>query len=322
MKKKLILGMTVLFMIIAVIFIACPSDSGGGSADSDDGDEVETTDPNAPIINTDGKEGEAIIQDTDLVLTVTVPNVEDESLLRYQWYWNEVNSNQNGHIILGADKKDYTPPTDVPGILYYYVEVIFPDPDMPHLFSKPIKVEVLPKEEGKIYAQRPQITAQPESKAYLAGTSPDEVEELTLTAILPQPSLASAGTLACQWYKNSEPDKETAEPIGDIVESTNGTIISICKPDISEEGTIYYFAEITNTIPEGENVVEAVGTRSSGFAIISVIVNALPPVITVKPESKLYGTKADFETAVTQNKAALSVTASSPDGEPPHTSGI
>jgi len=302
MKKKLILGMTVLFMIIAVIFVACPSgDSGGSSADAEDPEEIE--DPNAPIINTDTKEGEAIVQDGGVTLTVTVPNA-DESTLKYQWYVNTVNSNEGGTKINGATQKTYDPPTDVPGIFYYYVEVIFPDPDIPHLWSKPKKVEVIAKVEGKIYAQRPIINFADQDKAYLVGDS--DVNDLTVTATLNN-SAAGAGTLACQWYKNNEPDNETGTPIGSIVESSTGTITASFKPDVSVANTTtYYYVEITNTIPPGENVERTSESRTSGFVVINVVEDAQDPVIKPLQQQPIYETP-------TQSGNPLTVVVESPE---------
>jgi len=305
MKKKLILGMTVLFMIIAVIFIACPSDSGGSSADTDDPEEIE--DPNAPIINTDTKEGEAIVQDEGVTLTVTVPNA-DEGTLRYQWYVNTVDSIEGGSKIIGVEgtKKTYNPPTDVPGIFYYYVEVIFPDPDTPHLWSKPKKIEVIAKVEGKIYAQRPIINNTDQNKAYLLGDT--DVTDLTLTATLNN-SAAGAGTLACQWYKNSEPDNETGTPIGSIVESSTGTITASCTPDISVVNTTtYYYLIVINTIPPGENVERTSESRTSGFVVIDVVPEAQEPVINPLEQRAIYETLNDWASA-----PPLTVEAESPE---------
>jgi hypothetical protein len=43
--------------------------------------------------------------------------------LSYQWFSNTVNNNTTGTIIPGATSSIFTPPSDVPGTVYYYVEI-------------------------------------------------------------------------------------------------------------------------------------------------------------------------------------------------------
>jgi len=55
-------------------------------------------------------------------MTVTAI-VSNGGKLSYQWYSNDIDSNEEGEIIQGATEEDYTPPTDQTGVTYYYVVV-------------------------------------------------------------------------------------------------------------------------------------------------------------------------------------------------------
>ncbi|WP_312922422.1 hypothetical protein [Empedobacter brevis] len=47
-------------------------------------------------------------------------NVDDNSIVSYQWYRNNTNTSSGGTIITGATSFSYDPPTDVVGTQYYY----------------------------------------------------------------------------------------------------------------------------------------------------------------------------------------------------------
>ncbi|MGV0830681.1 hypothetical protein ACTS9D_00480 [Empedobacter brevis] len=53
----------------------------------------------------------------DDILTI---NVDNNSIVSYQWYRNTNNTSNGGTIIIGATSFSYNPPTDVVGTQYYY----------------------------------------------------------------------------------------------------------------------------------------------------------------------------------------------------------
>jgi len=290
MKKKLILGMTVLFMIIAVIFAACPSDSGGGSAESSDYSEED--DDNGQDIISPNKNPEVLVEGDNIALTVSVGDDKDPAV-EWQWYVNTENSNKGGKIIKGATTAEYNPPS-TPGTFYYYVEVTLQSGKL--VTSKPVKVVVAPN--GLVNAQYPVITAHPQDKmVYLEG----ETLPLAMTVAASNPD-GDKGNLSYQWYQNDANNNTTGTAITGATERSYTPIILNL-----DAGETYFYVEVTNTLKEdnGDGGYKD-RTSKSNVAAIEVIAKAKAPVITVHPVSALY-----FRG---QTATPLTVTATSPDG--------
>jgi len=101
--------------------------------------------PPLPIIAiTDASiDPEAVLEDTELTLTVVFPyEDEDNPVVAYRWYVNDVDSNSGGRQMVGATLKDCAPPTDRVQTLWYYVEIYFEDGR--GYRTPPFKVTVIP----------------------------------------------------------------------------------------------------------------------------------------------------------------------------------
>jgi hypothetical protein len=75
-----------------------------------------------PVIITHPRSAVYTVGATANAMTVTA-SVNDGSALSYQWYFNDVNKNTDGHLIPGATGTNYVPPTDHESITYYYAVV-------------------------------------------------------------------------------------------------------------------------------------------------------------------------------------------------------
>ena len=98
-----------------------------------------------------------------------------------------------------------------------------------------LTLEKMPKEDT------PRIIYQPQDASYTLAEK--TAEPLTVTA-------SANGELSYQWYQNSANSKEGASPI------ENATTASYV-PDISREGTTYYYCRITNQGASANNVTES-----------------------------------------------------------------
>jgi len=281
MKKKLILGMTVLFMIIAVVFAACPSDSGGSSADDeyigDDDEYPEGT----PVINPSSNPDTTLEGDNlELTVIVVVPGVDPETY-SYQWYYSESDSYEGGKPIPNATSQTFYPPTEdnnpyelnvVGRTLWYYAVVTIPGIEDP-LYSRRQKVTVNPKVAGMIYAKSPTITFNNTDAVYLQDAV--FVDALTVTAAVTSANPAEIGDITYQWYSTDDEKKSSGRPI-------TGAAGTSYIPDVSDVCVTWYYVEVTNTIPSGENVGREKAAVTSELVKIEVKrgVNAQKPEIT------------------------------------------
>ena len=116
-------------------------------------------------------------------------------------------------------------------------------------------------------AEQPIISQQPLSRNYRLGDTP---VSLTITA-----SNNDSGSLSVKWYKNSS-DKN----YGGIYISEGFSVI----PDLSEVGTYYYYAIVTNTLCSKVGV-KTVTTQSSKCTDIAKIVISEPVLSGIEIDS-------------------------------------
>jgi len=329
MKKKLILGMTVLFMIIAVMFIACPGDSSSGGGD--DAAEEENRDnpvilPGSGTQNPDGKGGVLLMEGEDVVLTV---NVTEEDVT-YQWYMQykapgdetaAVHDLNDTYKIANATRQSYKLVPNKNGTYFLYVKITYDDGSIK--VSAILRVRVTDIPPNSTVAAKPVLTA-PASAAYFAGTPAGEVADLVVRVTVTEKETSTetgitrekVGAVEYVWGMTTGGDDDAVEVPG-TTGTRDGTgnyeATLTYKPDASTAGTTYYYLKVTNTIPAGENVPEAFRSRferSLPAARIDVVEKAKPPKINTQPAEKLYTTEASFNTT----KVALRVAAVSQDG--------
>jgi hypothetical protein len=113
-----------------------------------------------------------------------------------------------------------------------------------------------------VNAKNPTISAHPASAVYTGGAS--AATPLTVTAASPD-----GGTLTYQWYSNTV----TGYAGGTAI--TNETTASY-TPNISADGTTYYWVTVTNTIADNSDGGTKTATLQSGIA--SIVVSSVPLV--------------------------------------------
>jgi len=277
MKRKLLFGMTVLFMIIAVVFVACPAEESSGSSSSSDDDQGEAPGSKDPVIKQETPPGGTFDPDN---VTLTV-NIQDESnIAGYQWYENRENNNTTGTAIPGETGKSYRPPRNKLGEYYYYVVITYNDGSEPRR-SPPFMV--ITNLSDKVNASKPIIYTHPEGAKYATD---DTAQPLTVLAFA-EPSYGPPnGTyepnLTYQWYSNT-------------IDSTvvNGTLINGARSSSYTPSTAtvstgtYYYVVITNTIADNTDGGNKTATETSNTAKIIVELGAKTPNITTHPVSRL-----------------------------------
>ena len=185
------------------VVISFPEDGGCSDITSDTVDitvvaPIETT--NTPSVQ------DICVGGTPEELIVT--NTTGAGNISYQWFSNDVNSNQNGDIIDGATNDTYTPPGpfDTVGIFYYYVVI---SDDAAGCFDVPSGVYTI-----NVVAD-PTVTIDPEGPIeYCQGADADP-----LTAI---PDGGVGTDYTYQWFLTTDPvnsvsDVSTYTPPTDVV---------------------------------------------------------------------------------------------------------
>jgi hypothetical protein len=107
----------------------------------------------------------------------------------------------------------------------------------------------------KVNAENPQITTQPASDFYLAGTT--SFKTLTVTASV------ARGNLTYQWYSNTTNSNEGGTPIG------SATTFSYVPP-ITTPGIYYYYVVVTNTDTDPEVNGDTTAVTASSVAAITL----------------------------------------------------
>jgi large repetitive protein len=169
----------------------------------------------------------------------------------YQWYSSPNSNGSNGTAISGATSSNYTPPSNTPGTLYYYVVITFSGGGCSNITSNPAAVTVL---------------ADP-TPAITQGTSQELCVGGVITTPLNITASGGTGTYGYQWYSNST----SSNSGGTII--NGATSASYTPPSYPNSGTYYYYA----TVSASGN-----GCDTSPSAVTSVIV-VNDPVVTSQP---------------------------------------
>jgi len=130
------------------------------------------------------------------------------------------------------------------------------------------------------------------STTEMTYTLNDVARELTVTA---SKTDASCGDLTFQWYRKTADETDYTAISGETTASYT--------PQTTTMGTFYYYVIVTNTVTNVGGTMT--NTATSNVATITVMVNAVPPVINVHPSDATY--KKD------STATALTVTATAPD---------
>jgi hypothetical protein len=243
----------------------------------------------APAIGAQPQDATYTLGDEAAALSVTASS-PDGGVLSYQWY----NASGSGGwaAISGATESSYTPPTAAAGAVPYYVRVTNTNNNVNGTKTAAINsgaAIVTVSSVPVTNARAPVISVQPRSAAYNPG---DEAAALSVTASSPD-----GGTLSYQWF-NSSGDSDEWTAIEDATQSNY-------TPPIVAAGTVAYYVRVTNT-NDGVTGTKTLSANSGTATVTVSLVHARAPVISVQPRSAVYN--------VGDTAAALSVTASSPDG--------
>ena len=223
----------------------------------------------------------------------------NQGTLSYQWYRNEVNSNEGGSPIEGATAKEYAPQVDVLRTLYYYVTVTNTLADNGDGGTKTAAVKSLPAGiivNEKVNAAPPNITGHPQGATY-------NMNEASVAALTVGVTAFGDGvSLSYQWYSSAENSNANGTALGDAAGPAY-------KPPVNTAGTVYYYVEITGSIRDngdGGNKTAAVKSNPAGITVRSPV-NAAAPNIISHPQGATYNMNA-------ANVAPLTVTAASSSG--------
>ncbi|MDR2486014.1 MAG: hypothetical protein LBD55_11570 [Treponema sp.] len=222
----------------------------------------------------------------------------NQGTLSYQWYSNQVNSNEGGTPIEGATAKEYTPRVDRLITLYYYATVTNTLEDNGDGGNKTASAKSLPAGitvNEKVNAAPPVITGHPQGATY----NMNEPGAASLTVGVT--AFGDGVSLSYQWYSSAENSNANGTAIGDAAGPAY-------KPPVSAAGTVYYYVEITGSIRDngdGGNKTAAVKSNPAGITVRSPV-DAAAPVITGHPQGASYNMNAAA--------ASLTVTASSSGG--------
>jgi gliding motility-associated-like protein len=152
----------------------------------------------------------------------------------YQWYSNSTNSNSGGTLISGATSSTYLPTVFAnAGTFYYYVILSFTGNGCGNVTSDVANVVVLPD---------PIVSTQPIASQTLCQNATPNTLQVTATG--------GIGTFNYQWYSNSS-NSNSGGTI--LIGETNATF----TPPTLNNGTVYYYCEITQPNGIGCNVTSA-----------------------------------------------------------------
>jgi gliding motility-associated-like protein len=216
--------------------------TGNGCSDVvSDVSEIIVVDP--PMIDVQPIASQELCQNT-IPQDLTVQASGGIGTFNYQWFSNTTNSTTGGTAIAGETNASFTPPTDVVGTFYYYCVVSQAASASCTATSTVSEV---------IINLGPQIDTQPQSQELCTA---DTVNTLTVSFS------NGVGTPTYQWYSNTVDDTTTGTPIA-------GATTASYTPNISVQGTTYYYCIITFSLGGCSEIVSATA---------EIIVNETPVI--------------------------------------------
>jgi len=230
---------------------------------------VTPTDAQRPNITTQPPSVTASVNDS-VTLAVTAA-VTDGGTLSWQWFINTTESNTGGSPINGAVSASFAPSTRHEGTLFYYVVVTNINSSVTGAQTASITsntARVTVNAPARVNAQTPGITSNPRDGSVMVS----EQFTLSITA-----EVNDGGTLSYQWFRNTNDRNSGGTPI-------RGATSRTYTPPTGQEGTVFYYVEVTNT---NNNVNgNRTATIASGTAKVTVNtpVNAHTPNIIRQPE--------------------------------------
>jgi hypothetical protein len=115
----------------------------------------------------------------------------------------------------------------------------------------------------------------------ISTQSPDiSVNAVATVNLTVSASVTDGGALSYQWYGNTA----NSNTGGTIISGATG---SSYTPPTTSAGTVYYYAEVTNTIPVGD-VLTATLAGAPIAVTVNAPVNAAPPTVSGHPQGASY----------------------------------
>ena len=198
-----------------------------------------------------------VVEGQPATISVAAESI-DGGTLSFQWYINDVETNEGGVLVATTDDAEYDgADTSVAGTYYYYVIVVNTlddngDGGVKTAVSEPslsMRLSVV---------GAPFITAQPQDLAVKAG----EAAPLNVTATSPNPD----GTLRYQWYSNTSATNSGGTSILGATSATYSAPTSVA-------GTHYYYVVVINRV--GISDEYSVSTSSNVATLtVSAITNS------------------------------------------------
>jgi len=207
----------------------------------------------------------------DVVILSVVAGITDGGTLSYQWFLNTTDSNTGGSPIVGANSPSLVPSTTHEGILFYYVVITNTNSSVTgnqtaNITSNAARVTVSAAVE--VNAQRPSITASPRGGSVVIN------EQFTLSVTA---EVNDGGSLSYQWFSNTSNSNAGGTAI-------RGATARSYSPPTGQEGTVFYYVEVTNTNNNVNGETTASVTSSTANVTVNSPVNAQAPNIIRQPE--------------------------------------
>jgi hypothetical protein len=200
--------------------------------------------------------------DEEVTLTVKA-KVNDGGDLSFQWYSKEAdNDNAVSALIPGATSDSYNPPTNETGTFYYYCIVTnYNEKALGNKSAETKSRTATVTVSTHVNAAEPTIKIHPQDAVYNQFAA--------ATLLIVNAEVTDSGQLSYQWYKYTENN------------STNITIVanatsSYFTPPTETGGIIYYYCEVTNTIPNNEDGGNKTATAKSNAAKITINDGSIP----------------------------------------------
>jgi len=223
--------------------------------------------PEVPVISDHPRSAVYTVYAPAVPLSVRAA-VNDAGTLSYQWYSHTINSNGGGTEVLYAKGTNYTPSTNYPNTLYYYVVVTNTlNGKTATAASNTARFEV----NTSINAAVPNISGHPQNAVYTFGAT---AVPLTVSA-----SATDAGTLSYQWYSNATYSNTGGTEVG--ADSASYT------PPTDQLGMFYYYVVVTNTRDDiGDEGNKSAAATSSVAAITVTHASIDSAAVTVTAPAK------------------------------------